>query len=374
VNESYIEFKNITKRFDAVTALDTISLFIPQGCFMTLLGPSGCGKTTLMRQLAGFSEPDSGEIYLNGRRVNGLPPYKRGTPLVFQEYALFPHMTEYENISYGLRLKKIDKAVLDERVEKMLETFNLKGMESRFPRQLSGGQQQRVAFARALIMGQEVLLLDEPLSNLDAKLRVEVREELRQIQRRLGITVIYVTHDQDEALSMSDQIAVMKQGRIMQVGSPWEIYFRPANLFVADFVGAVNLLPVTVAASGEEKLETVWQDQRITIPPLTGFRPGEKAHLMLRPESIKITPSGTAPAGETSRQGGRISGEVALSSFLGRYIRYWVRCDGADGKELTLIIDDANPSINGPIAGQVELTLDTRKLHLLKAEPSGGTA
>ncbi|MDR1211254.1 MAG: ABC transporter ATP-binding protein [Spirochaetaceae bacterium] len=366
MNEKYIEFRNITKRFDAVTALDNISLSIPQGCFMTLLGPSGCGKTTLMRQLAGFSEPDSGDIYLNGRRVNGLPPYKRGTPLVFQEYALFPHMTVYENISYGLRLKKTERPALDESVARMLETFNLKGMETRFPRQLSGGQQQRVAFARALIMGQEVLLLDEPLSNLDAKLRVEVREELRQIQKSLGITVIYVTHDQDEALSMSDQIAVMKLGRIMQVGSPWEIYFRPANLFVADFVGAVNLLPVTVTGAGGEGLEAVWHDQRITVPGVSGFSPGEAALFMLRPESIVIRAK--APSGETSRSGGKLSGEVTFSSFLGRYIRYWVKCGETDGKELTLVIDDANPGINGPISGQVELTLDTRKLHVLKAE------
>jgi ABC-type Fe3+/spermidine/putrescine transport system ATPase subunit len=368
----YIEFRNITKRFDAVIALDNISLSIPKGCFMTLLGPSGCGKTTLMRQLAGFSEPDSGEIYLNGRRVNGLPPYKRGTPLVFQEYALFPHMTVYENISYGLRLKKTDRAVLDERVKKMLETFNLNGMESRFPRQLSGGQQQRVAFARALIMGQEVLLLDEPLSNLDAKLRVEVREELRQIQQRLGITVIYVTHDQDEALSMSDQIAVMKLGRIMQVGSPWDIYFHPANLFVADFVGSMNLLPVTISGVDEKGMEAVWQDQRITLPPVAGFTPGEEAHLMLRPESIMIKPC--APSGGTFRPEGKISGQVVLSSFLGRYIRYWVKCREKDGKERTFIIDDANPSTTGPISGEVELSFDTRKLHALKVEtPPRGT-
>ncbi|MDR1430016.1 MAG: ABC transporter ATP-binding protein [Spirochaetaceae bacterium] len=370
MNETYIEFKNITKRFDAVTALDNISLSIPQGCFMTLLGPSGCGKTTLMRQLAGFSEPDSGDIYLNGRRVNGLPPYKRGTPLVFQEYALFPHMTVYENISYGLRLKKTERPNLDESVKKMLETFNLKGMESRFPRQLSGGQQQRVAFARALIMGQEVLLLDEPLSNLDAKLRVEVREELKQIQRNLGITVIYVTHDQDEALSMSDQIAVMKLGRIMQVGSPWEIYFRPANLFVADFVGAVNLLPVTVSGVIADGLEVSWQDQRITVPGARGFSPGEAALLMLRPESIMIRISGAAPP-DTAMRGGKITGKVVFSSFLGRYIRYWVKCAERDGKELTLIIDDANPGIDGPVSGQVELTFDTRKLHVLKAETQG---
>jgi ABC-type nitrate/sulfonate/bicarbonate transport system ATPase subunit len=177
-------------------ALDHVSLQIPKGDFVTLLGPSGCGKTTLMRQVAGFSEPDEGDVLINGRRMNGMPPYKRNTPLVFQEYALFPHMTVWENISYGLRLRKLPREEVDRKVGQMLEMFNLVGLEKRFPKEMSGGQQQRVAFARALVMGQEILLLDEPLSNLDAKLRVEVRTELRQIQQKLGITTIYVTHDQ----------------------------------------------------------------------------------------------------------------------------------------------------------------------------------
>ena len=191
--ENFIEFRNVTKRFDDFVALDNVSLSIPRGSFVTLLGPSGCGKTTLLRQLAGFAEPEEGDILIEGRRMNGLPPYKRNTPLVFQEYALFPHMTVYENISYGLKLQKAPKEEMDRRVAEMLEMFNLTGLEKRFPKQLSGGQQQRVAFARALIMGQKILLLDEPLSNLDAKLRVEVRTELRQLQQRLQITAIYVT-------------------------------------------------------------------------------------------------------------------------------------------------------------------------------------
>ena len=243
--DAYIEFRNVVKKFDDFVALDHVSLQIPKGAFVTLLGPSGCGKTTLMRQLAGFSEPEEGDILVDGKRMNGLPPFKRNTPLVFQEYALFPHMTVYENISYGLKLKKTPKEEKDRKVAEMLEMFNLQGLEGRFPKQLSGGQQQRVAFARALVMGQEILLLDEPLSNLDAKLRVEVRTELRQIQQKFGITTMYVTHDQDEALSMSDIIAVMRRGRIEQIGSPWEIYFRPANRFVADFVGTVNFLEGT---------------------------------------------------------------------------------------------------------------------------------
>ena len=242
--DAYIEFRNVVKKFDDFVALDHVSLQIPKGAFVTLLGPSGCGKTTLMRQLAGFSEPEEGDVLVDGKRMNGLPPFKRNTPLVFQEYALFPHMTVYENISYGLKLKKATKEEKDRKVAEMLEMFNLQGLEGRFPKQLSGGQQQRVAFARALVMGQEILLLDEPLSNLDAKLRVDVRTELRQIQQKLGITAMYVTHDQDEALSMSDIIAVMRKGHIEQIGSPWEIYFRPATRFVADFVGnpAINFI------------------------------------------------------------------------------------------------------------------------------------
>ena len=216
--DAYIEFRNVVKKFDDFVALDHVSLQIPKGAFVTLLGPSGCGKTTLMRQLAGFSEPEEGDVLVDGKRMNGLPPFKRNTPLVFQEYALFPHMTVYENISYGLKLKKAPKEEKDRKVAEMLEMFNLQGLDGRFPKQLSGGQQQRVAFARALVMGQEILLLDEPLSNLDAKLRVEVRTELRQIQQKFGITTMYVTHDQDEALSMSDIIAVMRRGRIERHG------------------------------------------------------------------------------------------------------------------------------------------------------------
>ncbi|MGI6403418.1 MAG: ABC transporter ATP-binding protein [Oscillospiraceae bacterium] len=351
--EQFIEFKNVTKRFDDFVALDNISLSIPKGSFVTLLGPSGCGKTTLMRQLAGFSEPEEGDIFIQGKRMNGLPPYKRNTPLVFQEYALFPHMTVYENISYGLKLQKTPKEEKDRRVAEMLEMFNLTGLEKRFPKQLSGGQQQRVAFARALIMGQEILLLDEPLSNLDAKLRVEVRTELRQIQQRLHITAIYVTHDQDEALSMSDIIAVMRKGRIEQLGTPWDIYFRPVNRFVADFVGTVNFLPC-VAESREGKSLTVrYHQQRLTFDTEVNLLPGEECTVMIRPECMTVHPE---ESGE-----GELVGEIENYSFLGRYIRYWVKCDNQ-----TLIVDDSNPGLTGAISGRVRIALDLPKLHVLK--------
>ena len=352
--DAYIEFKNVVKKFDDFVALDHVSLQIPKGAFVTLLGPSGCGKTTLMRQLAGFSEPEEGDVLVGGKRMNGLPPFKRNTPLVFQEYALFPHMTVYENISYGLKLQKMSKEDKDRRVAEMLEMFNLQGLDGRFPKQLSGGQQQRVAFARALVMGQEILLLDEPLSNLDAKLRVDVRTELRQIQRKLGITTIYVTHDQDEALSMSDIIAVMRKGRIEQVGSPWEIYFRPANRFVADFVGTVNFLVGRTRRTEDGlSVEHAGMCLRVEDAPV---QDGEQVTLVVRPECIRLLrPGETAPDGTT------LSGTIENYSFLGRMIRYWVRV----GEEV-FIIDDANVDLTGARSGQVQLCLDTHKLHILK--------
>ena len=354
--DAYIEFKNVVKRFDNFVALDHVSLQIPKGAFVTLLGPSGCGKTTLMRQLAGFSEPEEGDVLVDGRRMNGLPPFKRNTPLVFQEYALFPHMTVYENISYGLKLKKASKEEMDRRVEEMLEMFNLKGLEKRFPKQMSGGQQQRVAFARALVMGQDILLLDEPLSNLDAKLRVDVRTELRQIQRRLGITTIYVTHDQDEALSMSDIIAVMRRGRIEQIGTPWEIYFRPANRFVADFVGTVNFLEATVTQADAGGVTVAYHGMPLRLPAGTEAAEGDPVTLVVRPECIHL-----AGRDERPPQGAVLEGEIENYSFLGRIIRYWVQI----GQE-TFILDDANVDLTGARSGRVTLCLDTHKLHLLK--------
>lgn len=354
--QNFIEFKNIVKKFGDFVALDHVSLSIPKGAFVTLLGPSGCGKTTLMRQLAGFSEPDEGDIIVNDKRINGLPPFKRNTPLVFQEYALFPHMTVYENISYGLKLKKISKEEIKKRVDAMLEMFNLVGMEKRFPKQLSGGQQQRVAFARALIMGQEILLLDEPLSNLDAKLRVDVRTELRQIQQRLGITTIYVTHDQDEALSMSDIIAVMRGGRLEQVGTPWEIYFRPANRFVADFVGTVNFISAQVLLVKDGMLTLALQNgQELTIPQGKQAEVIGSVTLVVRPECIHVHVPGEPDSKDI------LDGEILNYSFLGRMIRYWVKV----GEDI-LIFDDANVDLNGARRGNVKLRLDNNRLHYLQ--------
>lgn len=237
----------------------------------------------------------------------------------------------------------------------MLEMFNLKGLEKRFPRQMSGGQQQRVAFARALVMGQDILLLDEPLSNLDAKLRVEVRTELRQLQQKLGITTIYVTHDQDEALSMSDIIAVMHAGRVEQVGTPWEIYFRPVNRFVADFIGTVNFLDEIVTANEGGVLTVEHGDMTLKIPTAVAVEPGEAVTLVLRPECIRIA-GGDEPADDLT-----LRGTIETYSFLGRMIRYWVRV-----KDEVFVIDDANVDLGGVRTGDVTLRLDPQKLHVLK--------
>ena len=354
----HIEFKNITKRFAGFYALDNVSLDIPAGAFVTLLGPSGCGKTTLLRQLAGFSEPEAGDILIHGKRVNGLPPYKRNTPLVFQEYALFPHMTIFENISYGLKLQKVSMKERHDKTAEMLKLFNLEGLEKRFPRQLSGGQQQRVAFARALIMGQDILLLDEPLSNLDAKLRVEVRTELRQIQQKLKITTIYVTHDQDEALSMSDIIAVMSHGKIEQIGTPWEIYFRPASRFVADFVGTVNFVDAHILKQEGEKVTVSFFGQQLELLSEIQYRTDEHVTLALRPESMSLV----GLADDSGRQP-RLKGEITNSSFLGRMMRYWIKVG-----EQTFIVDDPNPQLSGSCTGEVTLFLDFAKVHILADE------
>ncbi len=246
--DPHVRLVKLTKRFvgGAAAAVDDVSLDIPRASFTTLLGPSGCGKTTTLRMIAGFYEPDSGDIFIGPRRVNDVPVHRRKTAMVFQDYALFPHMSVEENVGYGPRLASVGADAARKRVRETLEFLALIGLERRYPNQLSGGQQQRVALARALVMNPEVLLLDEPLSNLDARLRVAIRAELISIQRQLEITTIYVTHDQDEALAMSDWVAVMNQGHVIQWGTPWDVYYRPRTQFMAEFLGSVNLIPAAV--------------------------------------------------------------------------------------------------------------------------------
>ena len=237
-----LQLKNINKYFGKSHVIKNVNLSFERGHFITFLGPSGCGKTTLLRMIAGFYEPDEGEILLNGKNVERIPPYGRNTSMVFQEYALFPHMNVFDNVSYGLKVKKVPKDEMIKRVEDALELMQLKGMEKRFPNQMSGGQQQRIAIARSLLLKPSLLLLDEPFSALDAKIRQQMREELKKIQSDLGITVVFVTHDQEEAMSLSHRIVVMNKGKFEQIGTPTEIYDKPATRHVASFIGEMNFI------------------------------------------------------------------------------------------------------------------------------------
>lgn len=360
-SEPYIQISGLRKKFGDFTALSDISLGVPEGSFTTLLGPSGCGKTTLLRLIAGFYEPDAGEIRIGGKELSRLPPNRRNTPLVFQDYALFPHMTVFENVAYGLRLAHLPRAQVGEKVRDMLRTFNLSGMEDRYPRQLSGGQQQRVAFARAMVLGQKVLLLDEPLSNLDAKLRLEVRGELKQLQRRFGVTMVYVTHDQEEALSMSDQVAVMNRGRLMQVGAPEDIYRNPAGRFVADFVGLANLIPCRILSDGEDAVVCAVGGARLRVPcrqqlPRGHYAAAEGPFLLLaRPESVSLLPPAAA------RDENCTEGVVRGRSFLGRVTRYTVEACG-----MLLQADDPDSRFAAADGDPVALGFDSDRLRLLR--------
>jgi len=283
--KNIIELKNITVRFDGDTVLDDISLSIGDGEFVTLLGSSGCGKTTTLRIIAGFLEPHEGEVFFDSKNMNGVPAHKREVNTIFQRYALFPHLNVFENIAFGLRVKKLKEKEIVERVQEMLELVNLKGFEKRSVTTLSGGQQQRVAIARALILKPKVLLLDEPLAALDLKLRKDMQNELKNIQKALGITFIFVTHDQEEALSMSDTIVVMADGKIQQIGTPTDIYNEPVNAFVADFIGESNILDGVMISDYKARFAGH------TFECLdTGFEPSEAVDIVIRPEDVDIVP------------------------------------------------------------------------------------
>src|SRR5689334_694629 len=279
-----VELREVTKRFGELAAVNALSLELGQGEFFTLLGPSGCGKTTTLRMIAGFEQPTEGAIRIEGEDVAQLPPHKRPTNTVFQSYALFPHLSVEANVAFGLKRKKVAKGEIAERVRAELERVGLASHAKRKPSQLSGGMQQRVALARALVNLPKVLLLDEPLGALDLKLRKGLQVELKRIQREVGITFVYVTHDQEEALTMSDRIAVMNRGRVEQVAVPEEVYNRPATTFVAGFIGVSNLMPATVTGGQEVKL-----DQGTTISTSTdGFATGDRCHAVVRPEKLRV--------------------------------------------------------------------------------------
>ena len=330
-------------------AVHDVELDIKPGSFVTLLGPSGCGKTTTLRMIAGFESPDEGEIYLGGEPINELTPNKRDTAMVFQSYALFPHYNVFDNVAYGLKLRKVPKDEIKERVTKILKLVELSDMEQRMTNQLSGGQQQRVALARALVVEPGVLLFDEPLSNLDAKLRVQMRTEIRRIQQALGITAIYVTHDQSEAMAISDNIILMKNGVIAQMGSPTEIYYHPNSEFVADFIGECNFLPCTVKyREGEDVLAEVYGRP---VKVRSAMDKAGEAEIVLRPEAIEIADDGQLPC------------KVELSCFMGSYQNYHVRVGDtlvkiADncpiGKKTFQVGDDAYISFRSECAHLLE--------------------
>jgi iron(III) transport system ATP-binding protein len=283
-----VRLEHLTKRFGKITAVNDISLYIPHGQLVTLLGPSGCGKTTILRMIAGLETPSSGTIVLGGDEITHLPPNERKITMVFQSYALFPHMNVYENIAYGLRVMRWKEEDIQTTVHEVMEMVGLPGLQQRGASELSGGQQQRVAVARALVLKPKVLLFDEPLSNLDAKLRKHMRGEIRNLQRDLGITSVYVTHDQSEALAISDQIVVMENAVISQLGAPKELYMRPANPFVADFIGEANIVDVDILGVEAEMARVQVDSIELLAPYLRPPQPGDRAQLVIRPEDIRI--------------------------------------------------------------------------------------
>ncbi|MDR2604804.1 MAG: ABC transporter ATP-binding protein [Desulfovibrio sp.] len=324
-----ITLDGLVKRFGALTVVDRISLDIEDGEFFTLLGPSGCGKTTLLRMLAGFVAPDEGDIRFAGKSIVAVPPYRRETGMVFQNYALFPHMTVFENVAYGLKARKRPAPEIRAKVDEMLAGVRLDGFGERRPRQLSGGQQQRVALARALVVRPKVLLMDEPLSNLDARLRVDMREEIRSIQKEFGITTVYVTHDQEEAMAVSDRIAVLAEGRLRQAGSPRDVYMHPADAFTAEFMGDCVMLDVTAEPSGPAEnsggtyappagLAGFIKDMPLVLD--IGACPAPPFTLMLRPDWIETAGGRDCP--------NRFTGIVKESIFAGAHVLYRVQALG----------------------------------------------
>ena len=326
------------------------SLVIEPGEFVTLLGPSGCGKTTTLRMIAGFESPDEGEIYLGDEAINALTPNKRDTAMVFQSYALLPHYNVFDNVAYGLKLRHVPKEEIRERVMKILDLVELTGMESRMTNQLSGGQQQRVALARALVIEPSVLLFDEPLSNLDAKLRVTMRTEIRRIQQEVGITAIYVTHDQSEAMALSDRIIIMRSGVVEQIGSPQEIYYHPVNEFVADFIGEANFLKGRLEALSDNRAQLNVSGDICHAAPVPGMEVGKDYTIVLRPEAASLAEEGGLPC------------EVVLSCFMGSYQNYHVKVGN------TLVkLTDPNPKNKRiyKVGERCHLVFDPESVHVL---------
>ena len=357
-----VRLDRVTKRFGEFTAVRAMELDIPRGEFFTMLGPSGCGKTTTLRMVAGFEEPSEGRVLLDGDDVTALPAFRRPTNTVFQSYALFPHRSVEQNVAFGLQRQKVDKGEVTRRVAEELERVGLAPEAKRRPAQLSGGQQQRVALARALVNRPAVLLLDEPLGALDLKLRKQLQVELKRIQREVGITFIYVTHDQEEALTMSDRIAVMNQGVVEQVADPETVYERPATTFVAGFIGVSNLMPgEVVSANGAGAEMRLDAGPTVRAPQSAGARAGERAHAVVRPEKLSLTPTGSSDDGPS------VEGQVESSLYLGTATQMVLKL--ADGTRMTVLVPNADTEARRdlPAAGDTaRLTWSDENIHIVR--------
>jgi spermidine/putrescine transport system ATP-binding protein len=367
VESTSVVLRNVTKRFDTFTAVDDLSLELGQGEFFTFLGPSGCGKTTTLRMIAGFEQPTAGEVVIEGENVAGTPAHKRPTNTVFQSYALFPHMSVEKNVAFGLKRKGVGKDEIAERVASELQRVGLAREANRRPSQLSGGMQQRVALARALVNLPTVLLLDEPLGALDLKLRKGLQIELKQIQREVGITFVYVTHDQEEALTMSDRIAVMNHGRVEQVADPEEVYERPTTSFVAGFIGVSNLMPASVTAPGMVKLDSGPEVQAST----GDLRRGEGCAAVVRPEKLRVELAGAAPPPDGTPS---VEGVVESSVYLGTATQLVVGV--GEGVRMTVLVPNADESLRQTLPGggaRVVLSWEPQHMHVVidKDEEAG---
>lgn len=332
-----VELKAVKKAFGEFVAVSSVDLTIESGAFVTLLGPSGCGKTTILRMIAGLEDPTSGEIIIKQQRVNEVPIHKRNLGLVFQNYALFPHKSVFDNVAFGLRYRKVSKDEIAQRVKRVLDIVRLPGVEKRLPAQLSGGQQQRIALARAIVIEPHVLLLDEPLSALDANLREEMRVELKNIQREIGITTVFVTHDQEEALSMSDKVVVMDHGVIEQVGRPQDVYSRPETRFVADFLGQSNILAGRALGAGDGALAEVELENgvRLKVAAQREVAAGQPVEVVIRAHKLEVTAE-SAPADEALNQ---FAGVVRDSNYLGGLANYFIESGGMNLQAINPIAD-----------------------------------
>jgi spermidine/putrescine ABC transporter ATP-binding subunit len=349
--DAAVTFDGVTKNFGDVKALDNVSLAVGRGEFMTLLGPSGCGKTTLLKLAAGFLGPDSGTIAIDGKCVNDVPTYKREIGMMFQNYALFPHMSVAENIAYGLKTRHVPRREIRKRVTDALSLVKLAGMDDRKPKQLSGGQQQRVALARALVINPTVLLLDEPFSALDKNLRASMQIELRDIQRKLGLTTIFVTHDQSEALSLSDRMAVMSEGKIRQLGTPLEVYRRPADRFVASFVGDTNRLRGELVSVAAADAVIALGGVHISVPAelLSGARASTPVDLFVRPERLRLGAPGEA---------GTMAGQIVAQTYHGGHVDLQIACRACSGDLLLVRSSGDQAMIHLPPGTEVGISID----------------